>query len=87
MKMIKITEANDSLADYVANLTEEIVVVTSNGQPIAALVNLENVDLESLSLVTNPNFQSMIERSRARRQQEGGISSEEVRRRLGLAQS
>lgn len=87
MKIIEITDANDSLADYTANLAEEAVIITSNGQPIAALVNLENVDLESLSLGTNPNFQSMIERSRARRQQEGGISSEEVRRRLGLAQS
>lgn len=87
MKIVDITEANASLADYTESLSGEPVIITNNGEPIAALVNLENVDLETVSLSTNPKFIEMIERSRARRQSEGGISSTEMRRRLGLNES
>lgn len=87
MKIVDITEANASLADYTESLSGEPVIITNNGEPIAALVNLENVDLETVSLSTNPKFIEMIERSRARRRKEGGISSTEMRRRLGLSES
>ncbi|MBW4634688.1 MAG: hypothetical protein KME30_23100 [Iphinoe sp. HA4291-MV1] len=62
------------------------VIITSNGQPIAALITLENADLETVSLSSNPKFIELIERSRARRRAEGGISSTEMRRRLGLSE-
>ena len=84
MKIVEIAEANATLAEYTSDLTEEPVIVTKNGQPIAALVTLENVDLETISLSTNPKFIELIERSRSRRRTEGGISSQEMRRRLGL---
>ena len=41
-------------------------------------------DAEAISLSTNPRFLAIIERSRLRQKREGGISSEEMRRRLGL---
>ena len=41
-------------------------------------------DSESVSLVNNPRFLAIIERSRIRHEREGGISSDEMRRRLGL---
>jgi antitoxin (DNA-binding transcriptional repressor) of toxin-antitoxin stability system len=56
--------------------------LTVDGDPIAALVAVEKADLETLSLSTNPQFLALIERSRARQRAEGGISSEEMRRRL-----
>jgi prevent-host-death family protein len=87
MKIVDITEANASLAEYTSGLSGEPVIITNNGEPIAALVNLENVDLETISLSTNPKFIEMIERSRARHRKEGGISSTEMRRRLGLRES
>ena len=64
--------------------TLEPVIVTSKGRPIAALVSIENADLETVSLSINPQFLELIERSRARQRAEGGISSEEMRRRLGV---
>ncbi|MDJ0621267.1 MAG: type II toxin-antitoxin system prevent-host-death family antitoxin [Calothrix sp. MO_192.B10] len=85
MKIVEITQANATLAEYASNLAEEPVIVTSNGKPIAALMTLENVDLETISLSSNPKFIELIERSRARRRAEGGISSKEMRRRLGLS--
>ena len=43
---------------------------------------LVNMDLESVSLSTNPEFIALIERSRARMAAEGGIAAEEMRRRV-----
>jgi antitoxin (DNA-binding transcriptional repressor) of toxin-antitoxin stability system len=86
MKIVELAEATETLAEYTSGLAEEPVIITSNGQPIAALVTLENVDIETISLSTNPKFIELIEQSRARRRSEGGISSTEMRRRLGLSE-
>lgn len=94
MKIVEIAEAMGTLAEYTSSLSEEPVIITSNGEPIAALINIENVDLETISLSTNPKFIQLIERSRSRRhfgyaqcpRAEGGISSDEMRRRLGIAE-
>lgn len=84
MKVIAIEDANLTLADYARDVETEPVVVTIDGKPVAALVAIENVDLETLSLSENPQFLALIERSRIRQQTAGGISSDEMRRRLGL---
>jgi PHD/YefM family antitoxin component YafN of YafNO toxin-antitoxin module len=86
MKIVEIAEANATLAEYASGLTEEPVIVISNGQPIAALVSLENVDMETISLSTNPKFIELIERSRGQRRSKAGVSSAEMRRRLGLSE-
>lgn len=72
MKIVEIAEANATLAEYTSSLSEEPVIITSNGQPIAALVTLENVNFETIALSSNPKFIELIERSRARRRAEGG---------------
>jgi len=50
---------------------------------VAALVSISNADIETVSLSNNPKFLALIERSRAKQKVEGGISTEEMRRRLG----
>ena len=45
---------------------------------------LKNADFETVSLSTNPEFLAIIEEPRARQQSEGGTSSKEIRRKLGL---
>lgn len=85
MKIVEIAQARGTLAEYTSSLSEEPVIITRNGEPIAALINLENVDLETISLSSNPKFIQLIERVRSRQRAEGGISSNEMRRRLGLA--
>jgi antitoxin (DNA-binding transcriptional repressor) of toxin-antitoxin stability system len=84
MKVIEMKDATGSLAEYAGRVDVEPVVVTVDGRPVAALVALENVDLETVALSQNPKFIELIERSRARHEAEGGISSAEMRRRLGL---
>lgn len=83
MKVIRIEDAKKSLAEYAA-ASKEAVVVTSNGKPIAALMPLEDADMETISLSTNPKFLRIIERSRKRQREEGSISSDQMRRRRGI---
>ena len=83
MKVVERADATGSLADYAAEIDKGTVIVTNHGKPVAALVPIENTDLETAALSTNRQFLELIERSRARIRAEGGISSEEMRRRLG----
>lgn len=87
-------------ADNIAHLAEfkqvikngETVTLTIGGRPVAilqplvplVLIENEKADLETVTLSTHPQFLELIERSRKRHKTEGGISSDEMRRRLGL---
>lgn len=82
MKTIERTDATDSLAKYAEQTADFPIIVTDHGQPIAALMPIPNTDMETVSLSANPQFLSLIARSRARQENEGGISGEEMRRRL-----
>jgi prevent-host-death family protein len=82
MKVIDKSDATATLAEYASQIENGPVIVTSDGRPVAALVPLENTDLESISLGTNPKFLDLIERSRARVKAEGGISGDQIRARF-----
>ena len=82
MKTVDKQDATRTLADYASEIQGGTVVVTDHGVPVAALVPIENADLETVSLSTNRRFLDLIERSRSRVQNEGGVSSEEMRRRF-----
>ena len=82
MKTLEFSEANLPLADYARKLKKAPVIITKEGKPLAALVSLLNADMETVSLSNNPKFIALIERSRARQKKEGGISIQEMRRRL-----
>lgn len=84
MKTLDITKATASLGKYAREASKGPVIVTVDGKPVAALVPIENTDLETATLSTNPQFLALIERSRSRQKAEGGISAAEMRRRLGL---
>lgn len=84
MKTIEMANATAPLLEYANELREEPLLLTRDGKPVAALVPIEDADLETIAVSTDPRFLSVIERSRARQEKEGGISGEEMRRRLGL---
>jgi antitoxin (DNA-binding transcriptional repressor) of toxin-antitoxin stability system len=83
MKTIELSEVS-ALAPYVQPGSQEPVILTQNGQTIAAIVPTDEHDVESLLLSVNPQFQAVLERSQQRLESEGGLSSAEVRNRLGL---
>jgi prevent-host-death family protein len=82
MKTVELTKATLPLSDYTKKVKKEPVIITEGGRPVAALVSISNTDIETISLSNNPKFIALIERSRSRQKSEGGISTEEIRRRL-----
>ncbi len=82
MKTVEVKKATMSLSDYTKKVKKESVIIIREGRPVAALVSISNADLETVFLSNNPKFLNLIERSRARQKSEGGISTEEMRRRL-----
>ena len=65
MKSIDLASARRPLADYAADLGDEILVLTKGDRAVAAIVPLRNVDRESLALSQHPEFLRIIARSRA----------------------
>ncbi len=64
MKSIEIKKALKPLSEYAKEIDDEILVLTSNEKPVAAIVSLKDIDMESLSLSTNPDFMEIIKESR-----------------------
>ena len=65
MKTIKLSAASRTLAEYAADLSNEIVVLTDRDRPVAAIVPLKGLDPESVALSGHPEFLRIIARSRA----------------------
>jgi prevent-host-death family protein len=82
MKTVDIAEATSPLADYIPGVRTEPLIITDHGTPTAVVLPLDNADLETIALSTNPAFLALIERSRSRARGEGEISAEEMRRRV-----
>ncbi|MBI1788032.1 MAG: hypothetical protein HYR60_10855 [Acidobacteria bacterium] len=53
---VEIDQATKSLADCASAARREPLVVLDHGKPIAVLLPLENTDLETASLSSNPRF-------------------------------
>lgn len=84
MKTIELGEAAASLGSYAKQLQGAPLVVTSKGAPVAVLVPLTGIDLEALSLSTNPDFLDILKHSDAEYRKHSGIPIEEVRRQFGM---
>jgi antitoxin (DNA-binding transcriptional repressor) of toxin-antitoxin stability system len=84
MKKITIMKATASLADYVRGLKNQPLVVTAEGRPVAALVPVDGMDWETLSVGTSPEFLDWIEQSRRKYPAGTGIPIEDVRKEFGL---
>ena len=84
MKKMDINEAVKPLAAYARQARQGPLIVTRRGKPLAAVVSLEGMDAESLAVSTDPGFLALLKRSRAAFKKKGGISVEEMRKRLGI---
>lgn len=82
MKKLKLSSAVRPLSEYVADLSDETLVLTKGNRAIAAIVPLKNVDRESLALSQHPEFLELIGRSRAEFAVGQRISLREMKRRV-----
>ncbi len=84
MKTLEMQQATGELASYADQVRQEPVVVTDRGKPVMALMSIENADLETVSLSTDPRFIALIERSRSRYKPGTGIPLEEIKRKYAI---
>ena len=82
MKTIEISTASRSLSEYVQELGDEVMVLTLDRKPIAAIVSLKNVDSESLALSTNPDFMNIIGQARKEFSSGKKLSLEEMKQEI-----
>ena len=76
------SDCQASLADYVRSLGTEPAIAAFDSKPVAVLVAI--ADIETISLSYNPRFLEIIERSRQQQKAGRVMTSQEVRKRLGL---
>ncbi|HAG82356.1 MAG TPA: hypothetical protein DCL61_14605 [Cyanobacteria bacterium UBA12227] len=77
------SDCTASLADYVRSLGREPAIAAFESKPVAVLVAI--ADIESVSLSGNTRFLEIIERSKQQQKAGKVVSSDEVRRKLGLS--
>jgi hypothetical protein len=82
VKLVESADATGTLAEYTAEINNGPLVVTEQGRPVAVLLPIGHADLETVTLSMSLQFLALIERSRERTRTEGGIPSDEMRRRL-----
>jgi prevent-host-death family protein len=84
LRNVEKAEAGAALADYVEAARGGPVVITVRGRPVAFLARVTKIDLEDLSMSTDPDFIALLRRSRARYRAGGGIPLEEIEREFGV---
>ena len=80
MKTIKLSQASRTLAEYAADLDDDILVLTERNKPVAAVVPLRRSDQESLALSGHPEFLELIARSRSEFRRGHTVSLGEMKR-------
>jgi hypothetical protein len=84
MKKIEVVQATQSPEQYAHELEQEPLVLTDGGHAIAALVPINDADLESMALSLSPKFQAVIELAREEYRNGASLSADDVRRELGF---
>jgi hypothetical protein len=84
MKVVALEKNDVSLPDLAEMAKDGPVILTRNGQPLAAVKDLSGSDWESVALANNPRFLALIEESRRSHREEGGVSLDDLRAELGL---
>jgi hypothetical protein len=84
MKVVAVEQATLSLPELAELAKEGPVILTLQGKPLVAVKDLAGADWDSIALANNPRFIALIEESRRRHREQGGVTLEEFRKELGL---
>jgi hypothetical protein len=79
MKKIELSEASQPLSAYTEDFNHETIVLTLHGKVIAVAVSVQDIDPESLSLNMNPEFLSIIPKSRDEFQADKKLSLDKIK--------
>lgn len=64
VKILELEKATEPLATYAKELGDQVLILTSDKEPVAVVVSLGRSDKESLALSLSPEFREIIETSR-----------------------
>ncbi len=84
MKVLALEKTALTVSDLVELAKEGPVVLTRNGEPVAAVNDLYGCDREAVSLANNPQFLALIEEARRSYREQGGVALDELRKELGV---
>ncbi len=82
MKTVTVDKKDLKVQDLFALAESEPLILTRQDGNALAVFPLDEADVEAWKLSESPTFMEIIERSRDRYRDEGGVSLEEVRRRF-----
>lgn len=84
MKKIEITRVSGTIAEYVKRMGKEPIIVTIDGRPVAALLNIGNVDWEMADLRALPVFVADLEAIESKLRANKSIPDQVERMLLGV---
>ena len=64
MKTVTVFEARNHFAKTIEAAKKDVIIVTRNGRPVAAIQAIDDVDVEDLLLERSERFWAMIDRAR-----------------------
>jgi prevent-host-death family protein len=78
MKIVSLAEIIAQFADYLNADRGEQILITENGQPVAAMTLIKDPEaLDRFLLANNPKFNQVLDKSRQSLKEEGGLKSED----------
>ena len=78
MKIASVADVKAHLSAYIKASTDELVVITKNGKPVAVLLPMEDDDeLERLALAYSQRFQAILHDAREQIRSGGGIAHDD----------
>lgn len=87
MKRINLASASRTLAEYAAELTDDIVVLVDGGKAVAAIVPLAAAGPASLALSNHPKFLNLIGRARQSIERGETVTLADMRRAFAAGRS
>src|SRR4051812_34065706 len=84
MKTVDITKAAEVLAQYADDPNKPGIIVMAKRKPIVVILPVHGADVETVSVSCHPGFNDLMRRSAESHARDGSISSEQLRKQLGL---
>ena len=83
MKIASVADVKANLSAYIKASTDELVVITKNGKPVAVLLPMEDdEELERLALAYSRRFQTILHEAREQIRAGGGIPHDDFWREV-----
>jgi prevent-host-death family protein len=84
---VRLEDGKLTLGDVAALVSEGPVLVTHHGEPVIAVIGLEESEAEAWLLGENPELLELVEEARRQLREGECITLEELRRELGTHQN